>query len=44
MHAFAEKQFFNNTAELKGDTALLRKHFTSLVNSKTKAFKKCICS
>jgi hypothetical protein len=35
----AEKQFFTNTAELKGDTILLRKHFIALAHSKTKAFK-----
>lgn len=37
--SIAEKQFFTNTAELKGDTVLLRKHFAALAGSKTKAFK-----
>ena len=38
VETLAEKQFFNNTAELKGDTVLLRKHFNALAKSKTKAF------
>jgi hypothetical protein len=37
--AIATKQFFNNVAELKGDTSLLRKHFAILSESKTKAYK-----
>ena len=35
----AVKQFFNNVAEIKGDTALLRKHFNGLAESRTKAYK-----
>ena len=38
----AEKQFFTNVAGLKGDTAILKKHFAALINSKMKAVKNAV--